>query len=408
MDKAAFYREALAGRTGPLDGVRVIDITTAWAGPMAACMLADLGCDVIHVDLPGSPGGTNFIPHLPGTTLSWAHQTVNRNKRSITVDLHQREGIELLLELVAVSDVVVENFKPGTLEGWGVGYEACRAVRPDLIYVSVSGYGQFGPWSHRPGYDPAALALSGWMSLNGAVDGPPNKAPTFLADDLAGLHAAIGALGALHHRAMTGEGQHVDASLLDAILFQSCGYLTLGAMDVPMRRIGNEVGPTVPCNSYECADGKYVYLAVALDSHWQKLTALMGKPDLATATGLATNNERVVNRVLCDQVTAEWCRSLPRAEVIERCVENGLVIAPVETYADSARAPHVLERDMLVPTTLSDGSTAPITGPATKFSRTPTTVRHGAPTVGQHTDEVFGAIGVSPERLDALRRAKVI
>ncbi len=408
MEKREFYREARGDRTGPLDGVRVLDITTAWAGPMTACLLADLGADVVHVDLPGSAGGTNFPPNLPGTSLSWAHQTVNRNKRSITVDLHQPDGIELLRELVAAIDIVVQNFRPGTLDGWGIGYEDCRAVRADVIYVSVSGYGQFGPWSDRPGYDPAALAFSGWMSLNGTVDGPPNKAPTFLADDLAGLHAALGAVSALHHRAVTGEGQHVDASLLDSILFQSCGYLTLGAVDVPMRRMGNQVLPTVPCNTYECADGGYVYLAVALDAHWRRLTELMGQPALADAAGMATNAERVDNRDLCDRLVAEWCRQIPRSEVIERCVAQGLVIAPVSTFQEAARAEHIRERDMLVPTDLSDGSTAPITGPATKFSRTPTTVRSGAPAIGAHTDDVFSEIGIDPARLAQLRARRVI
>jgi formyl-CoA transferase len=249
VDKSEFYRDALADQDGPLAGTRVLDITTAWAGPMVACVLGDLGCDVVHVDLPASPGGTNFPPAIPGTTLSWAHQTVNRNKRSITVDLRRPEGIALALEVVAVSDIVVQNFKPGTLAGWGIGYDDCRAVKPDIVYVSVSGYGQFGPWSPRPGYDPAALAHSGWMTLNGPVDGAPNKAPTFLADDLAGLHGVIGALAALRHRDATGEGQHVDVALLDAILYQSNGLLTLAAMDLPLPRLGNRVGPTSPCNS---------------------------------------------------------------------------------------------------------------------------------------------------------------
>lgn len=408
MQKSEFYRDARPDGCGPLGGVRVLDITTAWAGPMVACVLGDLGCDVVHVDLPGSTGGTNFPPILPGTSLSWAHQTVNRNKRSITVDLHRPEGIELLHELVAVTDVVVQNFKPGTLDGWGIGYEHCRAVRPDIIYVSVSGYGQFGPWSHRAGYDPAALALSGWMALNGTVEGPPTKAPTFLADDLAGLHGTIGALAALHHRSVTGEGQHVDVALLDSILFQSDGYLTLGAMDVPMQRMGNQVGPTAPCNAYECVDGRSVYIAIALDAHWRRFTEAIGQGQLGTAPGLATNAERVENRDRCDEVLATWCRSRTRDEVLALSDALGIVAAPVETYRDAARAPHVLERDMLVPTVLSDGTTAPITGPAAKFSRTPTTVRRAAPAVGADTDAVFAEIGVAPDRLARLRDAGVI
>jgi formyl-CoA transferase len=407
MDKQKFFSES-GGGVGPLAGVRVLDVTTAWAGPMVACVLGDLGCDVVRIDMPGSPGGTSFKPNVPGTELSWAHETVNRNKRSLTVDLRRPEGRDLLLDLLPATDIVVENFKPGTLAGWGVGYEQCRSVREDVIYVSVSGYGQYGPWSSWPGYDPAALATSGWMSLNGAVEGPPNKAPTFLADDLAGLHGAIGALAALHHRQRTGEGQHVDSALLDAILFQSSGFLTLGAMDVPLARMGNQVAPTAPCNTYQCADGGYVYIAIALDAHWKKLTSLMGRPELADDPDFASNDARVANRRRTDEVLVEWCASKDRHEVLEASVAAGIVVAPVNTYHESAREAHVLERDMLVDTTLSDGTIAPITGPAVKFSRTPTTVRRGAPGVGAHTDEILDEFGIDAERRAMLRERRVI
>lgn len=407
-DKAAFYREALEGRTGPLEGTRVLDLTTAWAGPMAACVLGDLGCDVIHVDLPGTAGGTNFPPNLPGTDISYAHATVNRNKRSITCDLRRPEGVDLLMELVAVTDIVVQNFKPGTLDGWGIGYEQCRAANPAIIYVSLSGYGQYGPRSPLPGYDPAALAYGGWMSLNGTVDGPPNKAPTFLADDLAGLHGAIGALGALHHRRLTGEGQHVDVALLDALMFQSCGQLTLGALAMDQPRRGNEVGTHVPSNNFRCADGGWVYLGVALDGHWQKLAAAVGEPDLATAPGFATNAERVANRQLCNALVGRWCADRTTDELLALTAAIGVVCAPVRTYRDAAADPHLHERDMLIPTTQSDGSVFPVTGPAAKFSRTPTTVRSGAPAVGAHTDEVFGEVGVGADRLARLRADGIV
>ena len=408
MDRATFYEGARADVTGPLDGVRVLDITTAWAGPMAACVLGDLGADVIHLDLPGSPGGTDFLPTLPGTGLSWAHQTVNRNKRSITVDLRRPEGVAIVLELIEQIDVLIENFRPGTLERWGIGYQDCRAVKDDVVYVSVSGYGQFGPWSARPGYDPAALAVSGWMSLNGDVDGGPTKAPTFLADDLAGLHGAIGALAALQHRERTGEGQHVDVALLDSVLFQSIGYPTLAAMGVQLERIGNQVAVTSPCNTYRCADDRCIYLAIGADPQWRRLTEMIGQPQLATAAGLATNHERVANREVCDALVADWCAGLGRDDVLELCQDAGIVAAPVNSYAECVAEPHVHERDMLIDTVLSDGSTAPISGPAAKFSRTPTTVRRGAPVVGGDTDEVLASAGVDAERRLQLRRDGVI
>lgn len=407
MEKDEFYRSARRDRTGPLHGVRVIEATTAWAGPMVGCALADLGCDVIRVDLPGTPGGSSWAPYLPGTERSLAHETVNRNKRSVSLDLRRPEGRDVFLRLVASADMVVENFKPGTLHGWGVGYPDCRAAREDIVFVSVSGWGQFGPWSERAGYDPAALAAGGWMSLNGDVEGGPTKAPTYLADDLAGIHAALGAVAALHHRHATGEGQHVDVALLDALLFQSNGYLTAGAVGLPERRWGSEVGVSVPTNTFACADG-WVYLAMILDSHWRKLTALVGRPELGTAAGLATNAERVANRERANAVVAGWCADRPVAEVLERMIEAGVAVARVNTYAEAAREPHVLARDMLQDTVLSDGSVAPITGPAAKFSRTPTRVRRPAPPAGADTDDVLASIGVEEAERAELRRLAII
>jgi formyl-CoA transferase len=199
VDKSEFYARARDDLAGPVGGIRVLDATTAWAGPMVSCVLADLGCDVIHIDRPGGLG-YQLPPILPGTGRSYLEQTVNRNKRSISLDLRAPEGRDIFLQLAGTADVIVENFKPGTLHSWGVGYSHCSAVNPGIVYVSVSGWGQFGPLAHNAGYDPAALAAGGWLSLNGTPDGPPVKAPTFLSDDLAGLHGAIGALAALRHR----------------------------------------------------------------------------------------------------------------------------------------------------------------------------------------------------------------
>jgi formyl-CoA transferase len=216
---------------------------------------------------------------------------VNRNKRSLTLDLHAEAGREVFLDLVATADIVVENFRSGTLDGWGVGYAQCRARKADIVFVSITGWGQYGPLCDRAGYDPAAQAFSGWMALNGEPDGKPTKAATWICDDFAGLHGAIGALAALRHRAETGEGQHVDVSLLDAVLFQSNGMPTLAAMGHPLPRLGSEVEPAVPVNTFACADG-HIYLAVVLDAHWAKLCEVMGSPDLGHAAGFATVRER--------------------------------------------------------------------------------------------------------------------
>src|SRR5262245_31585975 len=287
MEKSVFFADALPGSVGPLAGIRVVDFSTSWSGPMACCVLADLGADVIKVEAPDGEITRRLPPDLPGTSLGYVHQAANRNKRSMTIDLHVETGRRLFLDLVATADVVVENFRTGTLDAWGVGYAHCRAVKRDIVFVSITGWGQYGPLCERAGYDPAAQAFSGWMALNGDPDGEPTKAATWICDDFAGLHAAIGALAALRHRAETGDGQHVDVSLLDVVLFQSNGNPTLAAMGHPLRRLGSEVEAAVPVNTFACADG-YIYLAVVVDAHWGVLCEVMGRADLAQAAGFAT------------------------------------------------------------------------------------------------------------------------
>jgi formyl-CoA transferase len=403
---ADFYREARDDLNGPLHGVRVLDVTTVWSGPMASCILADLGGDVIRVEMPGNRAG-QVPPVIPGTGLSWFHQTVNRNKRSVGLDLRVPEAREPFLRLVATADIVVENFLPGTLDRWGVGYRCCRAVKPDIVFVSISGYGQFGPDARARGYDPIVLAASGWMSLNGEPGGAPVKAPTFLADDLAALQGALAALAALRHRDATGEGQHVDVAMLDSVLYASDGYLTLAATGAPLTRRGNEAEFIVPANMLQCADGP-VYLVAALDRHWRTLAGVIGRPELASAPGLASNGERRTNRSAVNDALADWCRHRTADDVVATLTEAGLAAGPVRTYAEAAADPHVRARAMLQDTELSNGTRAPITGPAAKFGRTPTRVRTGAPEAGAHTDEILGELGLDEEALSALRRAGAI
>jgi formyl-CoA transferase len=406
MRREEFYREARSDVTGPLDGVRVLDLTTVWSGPMASCLLADLGADVIRVEMPDNRAG-QVPPEIPGTGLSWFHQTVNRNKRSVGLDLRVPAAADVFLRLVATADVVVENFLPGTVDGWGIGYRDCRAVRPDIVFVSITGYGQYGPDAHRRGYDPIVLAASGWTALNGQPDGEPTKAPSFLADDLAGLHAAIGALAALRHRDATGEGQHVDVAMLDSLLYSSNGYLTLAATGVPLRRWGDQAEFIAPANTYPCDDGQ-VYLVAALDRHWRALAELIGRPELARAAGFATNRERRDNREAVNAAIAAWTRSRCMSTVVDQVSAAGLAAGGVRTFADSAKDPHVLARDMLQDVELSNGTRAPITGPAAKFGRTPTRVRGGAPVAGEHTDDLLSEIGVDESTMEELRAVRAI
>ena len=408
MEKADFFREARRDSAGPLAGVRVLEATTTWAGPMCGCLLADFGADVVKVEHPAGEVSRRSPPFLPGTNppLSFMHEIVNRNKRSVALDLHGDAGRALFVRLAAKSDIVIENFRPGTLDAWGIGYAAVRAVRPDVIYVSISGYGQWGPDHDRVGYDPLAQAASGFLSLNGAPDGDPVKSPTFLADDLAGLHAAFAALAALRHRDRTGEGQHVDVALLDAMLFQSTGYIALGAMGVDLPRLGNQFRIAAPANTYHARDGS-ILAGVLLDSHWRRLAELLGRAELGDDPRYATAVARIERRAEVDGLLAAWVGERTSAEALEALCGASIPAAPVRSYAEAAADPHVREREMLQEVERG-GARIPLTGPAAKLSRTPVRVRHAARDLGADSEAILDELGVPREERRALRDAGVV
>ena len=403
MDKSEFFANARNDLKGPLDGVVVVEATTTWAGPMAACVLADFGARVIKVEHPSGEVTRNLPPFLPDSKLTVAHETVNRNKENVSLNLQKPEGREIFLKLCATADIVIENFRPGTLSRWGVGYANVAEAKPDIVYVSISGFGQFGTLSDRVGYDPIAQNYCGWASLNGEPEGGPIKAPTFLGDDLAGLHGALSAMAALRHRDQTGEGQHVDVALVDGLLFQSNGYPTAGALNIPMERWANQFGIAAPVNNYRCSDGN-VFAGVLLDSHWKLLAEFLGREDVAGLNAL----ERIERRGEVDTILADWCAARTVVEVVDTFAELGLPATRVNTYADLSKEEHVASRDMLLPTQLADGSEVPLTGPAAKFSRTPTSIRKRAPTLGQENAQIFAELGIDEAELSRLRDAGII
>ncbi|MEX2205727.1 MAG: CoA transferase [Myxococcota bacterium] len=409
MEKAEFFREARSDLTGPLAGLRVLEAATTWAGPFCAALLGDFGADVIKVELPGGEVSRRLPPFLPGhdRPISAFNATVNRNKRSLTLDLRKAEGRDVFLRVAATCDFVVENFRPGTLAGWGLGYTDVRRVRPDVIYVSVSGFGQFGPDHDRAGYDPIAQARSGYISLNGSPDGDPVKSATWLADDLGGIHAALAALAAHAHRCRTGEGQHIDVALLDGLLATSNANPTLGALGVPLERWGNEFSFCAPASAFRCRDG-WIYLGVLLDSHWQVLARLMGRPELADDPEFAVTAKRVANRAEVNRLVSEFCAEREAADVERVCAGAGLTAGAVRSFAESARDPHVQARDMLQSVAQEDGRPAPIIGPAAKFSRTPVKVRRGAPALGAHSDEILAEVGIDADARAKLRDAGIL
>lgn len=408
MKKWDFFDNARADLTGPLDGVTVLEATTTWAGPMCGCLLADLGADVIKVE-PTSGDVSRFLPpFFPGTNppLSFMHASVNRNKRSLALDLRRPQGREIFLKLAAGVDIMVENFRAGKLDSRGLGYEGIKQVNPDIIYVSISGFGQFGMYTHRAGYDVLAQAHSGFLSLSGEPDGEPVKPPTFYSDDLGGLHGALAAVAALRHRDRTGEGQYIDVALLDALLFQSNGNLALAATDVELPRTGNEFVFNAPSNLYRCRDG-YIMLVILVDHHWKVLAPIIGHPELADHPDYATNQARIARRSELNAMLSQWFARLTVAEATDLLEHRGLAFSPVRTYAESARDTHVIERDMLQ-TTEEHGKVQLHVGPAAKMSRTPLKVRSAAPELGQHTDEILENLGIDADERSKLRAAKVL
>lgn len=385
MEKAEFYRDARYDCTGPCQGLTVIELTTSWAGPMAGCILADFGARVIKVEHPAGEVMRRQPHGIPGSDLMVQHETVNRNKQNVALDVRDPDDKAAFLKLCEQADVLIENFKPGTLAKWGLGYRDIAKVKPDIVYVSISGFGQFGPLSDRACYDPIAQNYCGWTSVAGEPGAGPLKAPTYLADDLAGLHAALGLLAALRHRDRTGEGQHVDVALTDCLLYTSNGNLTVGAYGLDLPKTGNQFLKAMPANTYPCADG-HAYIATLLDTHWDAMAELIGRSDLS---GLKLA-ERLERREELNGLLAGWCAPRPVDEVIAAFSARGLAVTRVNTYADVAAEPHIAARDMLQAVRLSDGVEAKLTGPSVKFSRTPTTIRHPAPPIGQHDPDLIG------------------
>jgi formyl-CoA transferase len=410
-ERDAFYKNARTDISGPLEGIRVLEISTTWAGPRCGGVLADYGADVVRIETAKSPDIARFLPPtLPGTNPpdGFLHACGNKNKRSLALDIRKPEGREAFMRLLPQFDVVLENFKKGTMASWGCGYEDCCKVKPDIVYVSLTGFGQFGPYSDRPGYDPAAQAYSGFMHMNAPTEAePPLRAPTFLADELAGLHGALGTIAAIRHRERTGEGQRVDVSLLDAIIDSSTGMHAQAASGLDTPRIGNPIPFAAPSGIYHCKDG-YVYAGILLDAHWKIMAAMIGKPELGDDPRYANFMGRIARRAEVDAILGEWCAQHTRAEIVSTCERAQIAVAAVYTPAEAVNDPHVQTREAIVKMPHPNGGEVMLNNPAPKFSRTPVRTRSCAPLLGAHTDEVLEAAGFSAEERQSLREKGVI
>lgn len=392
--------------TGALDGIRVIEVGTLISGPFAGRLLGDMGADVVKIEPPGAPDPlrTWGQAELHGHHFFWTVHA--RNKRSVTLDLRQPRGREIFLELAERSDIIVENFRPGTLEKWDLSYDVLRQRNPGIILVRVSGYGQDGPDAHKAGYASVAEAASGLRHMNGFPDGPPPRLALSLGDSLAGMFAALGALAALYRRTVTGEGQVVDAALTEACL-------AIQESTIPDYDVGGVVrGPSgtrlegiAPSNIYRTADGSWVVIAANQDTVFRRLCAAMGRPELADDDRFVDHGARGRNQDVLDAIIGEWAASRQPADVIGTLSAAGVIAGPINTVAEVVRDPQLRARDMLVEH-FDERVGRDVLGPGVipKLSATPGTVRRaGPPRPGCHNAEVYGELlGLTPAQLAEL------
>ncbi len=402
--------------SGALEGVRVLDLSRILAGPMATQTLADLGAEVIKIERPGQGDDTRswgppFVEDAAGGSSAESAYFVccNRGKESVTVDLSHPDGQDLVRALAQRSDVVVENYKVGDLARFGLAYEQLRALNPRLVYCSITGFGQSGPYRGRPGYDPVAQALGGMMSITGARDGPPQRVGVAVVDVLASTWSVIAILAALRHRETSGEGQYIDISLLDvqvsALVNVAQNYLS---GHVVTERNGGEHPNVMPSQTFACADGR-VMIAAANDLQFARLCEALGAGSLAQDPRFRSNSERVRNRSalselletrLCTATAVEWEARLNRVGV-----PCGRINDIAQVFAD----PQVVHRGMRIDMPHPVAGTLPLVGNPIDLSATPVAYRRPPPLLGQHTDEVLARVlGLSSERLNALRAAGTI
>jgi len=397
---------------GPLSGVRVIDLGTMFAGPFAASLMGDFGADVIKIELP-KVGDSNrgMAPVVKGVPGPWT--ILSRNKRSISLDIRKEKGKEILKKLVATADVVVENFRPGTLEGWGLGYDVLKTVNPKLIMIRISGYGQTGPYAGKAGFGTPATAFSGFTYLQGYPDRPPLSPPLAMADYVTGIFGAMAAAMALYHLKATDadEGQQVDLALYEAI-FRILEML-VAEYDLTGKvreRAGHISQGAAPAGAFKCSDGKWVIMVTSTDRTFARLAEVMGRTDLLTDPRFDTGPHRSANRKAITEIVQEWFHQHSMPEIMKILDENGVPVSPIYSIADIFQDPQYKARENLVQIEHPILGKVTMPGIVPKFSATPGVIRWPGPyTVGQHNDEIYiKELGFSPEELEALKAEDVI
>ena len=408
MNRGKSENSMMTETPGPLGGVRVLDLSRVLAGPYCTMILGDLGADVIKVEQPGKGDDTRaWGPPWAGTESAY-YLTVNRNKRGITVDLKSPEGQQIIRELAASSDIVVENFKLGALERMGIGYEQLREINPSLVWATVSGYGPDGPWADRAGYDFVAQGESGIMAITGVPDGEPMKVGVAIVDITTGMFTAIAILAAMRARDASGVGQKVDTSLMTSAVawLANVGQSHL-VSGKPARRYGNAHANIVPYQVFKARD-QHMTIAVGNDKQFRALCEVLGRPEMADDERFATNPLRVEHRESLIDLLQSVFETRDADEWLDACYRAGIPSGRINTVEQVFSHPQVLARDMLVEIEHPEAGVLKMAGIPYELSGTPATIRLAPPTLGQHTDEVLRELGWTDDDIRGLHESGVI
>ncbi|MBC3485649.1 CoA transferase [Pseudomonas sp. SWRI50] len=395
--------------TLPLQGIKVIEMGQLIAGPFAAKMLAEFGADVIKIEPPvtGDPLRKWRMLHN-GTSVWWASQS--RNKRSITLDLRQAEAHDVVKRLVGDADILIENFRPGTLEKWGLGWDVLREINPRLVMLRVSGYGQSGPYRDLPGFGVIGEAMGGLRHLSGEPGRTPVRVGVSIGDSLSALHGVIGVLLALRHREQNnGEGQQVDVALYESVFNMMESLIPEYSVFEAIRQpAGSSLPGIAPTNAYRCKDGKYALIAGNGDSIYRRLMEKIDRLDLANDPELEQNDGRVRHVARIDAAISTWTAERSLEEVLDALNDARIPAGKIYDAADIAADPHYQARDMLLASTLDDGTPVTLPGIVPKLLSTPGQLRSRAPTLGEHTDHVLNAYGIDAQTREQWRARGII